>query len=92
MPLCGKSPLDAFSLYSSVMEFFLPVEAALAVAKAIATSRSVTLALEFFLVDGCDTGDSPGMTNGSWMSEVKVRKAISNIVVSEIGMSTVVSV
>lgn len=34
------------------------------------------LLTEFCLVEGLETGDNSGMTNGSWISEVKVRKAI----------------
>lgn len=33
-------------------------------ANAIASSSSVALALEFFLVEGCETGDNSGITKG----------------------------
>lgn len=63
--------------HSRLIEPFLPFDDwPEAAARAKAVSQSLTLALEFFLEPAGETGEMFGMTNGCWMSEVKVRKAI----------------
>lgn len=56
-----------FEAHNRLIEPFLPTGSCVAVS---------TLAAEFFLEAAGETGEKFGITNGCWMSEVKVRKAI----------------